>query len=119
MESILTDVNFLFIGAFSSTVKINSYTFKITSIAKNAFKGNGKLEKVTIGANVTKIGASAFSDCKKLKKITIKSKKLQSVGKNALKNIYKKAVISVPKAKKKAYKKLLNGKGQKKTVIIK
>ena len=54
-----------------------------------------------------------------VKKITIKSKKLQSVGKNALKNIYKKAVISVPKEKKKAYKKLFNGKGQKKTVIIK
>lgn len=102
-----------------STVKINGYTFKITSIAKNAFKSNSKLEKVTIGANVTKIGANAFSDCKKLKKITIKSKKLQSVGKNAFKNIYKKAVINVPKEKKNAYKKLLKGKGQKKTVIIK
>ncbi len=105
--------------SIDSTVQIDGYTFKISSIAKNAFKGNSKLEKVTVGANVTKIGANAFSDCKKLKKITIKSKKLQSVGKNALKNIYKKAVISVPKEKKKAYKKLFNGKGQKKTVIIK
>ena len=102
-----------------TTVKNDRYTSKISGIAKNAFKGNSKLEKVTVGANVTKIGANAFSDCKKLKKITIKSKKLQSVGKNALKNIYKKAVISVPKEKKKAYKKLFNGKGQKKTVIIK
>ncbi len=102
-----------------STVKINGYTFKVTSVGKNAFKNNKKLTKVTIGANVTKIGANAFSGCKKLKKITVKSKKLKSVGKNALKNIHKKAVIKVPKAKKKAYKKVFKGKGQKKTVKIK
>lgn len=104
-----------------STVKINGYTFKVTSIGKNAFKNNKKLTKATIGANVTKIGANAFSGCKKLKKITVKTKKLKtkSIGKNAFKNIYKKAVISVPKSKKKAYKKVFKGKGQKKTVKIK
>lgn len=103
----------------ASTVKINGYTFQVTSIGKNAFKNNKKLTKVTVGANVTKIGANAFSGCGKLKKLTIKTKKLKSVGKNALKGIYKKAVISVPKAKKKTYKKLFKGKGQKKTVVIK
>ena len=104
-----------------STVKINGYTFKVTSIAKNAFKNNKKLTKVTIGANVTKIGANAFSGCKKLKKITVKTKKLKAkaVGRNAFKGIHKKAVIRVPKGKSKAYKKVFKGKGQSKTVKIK
>lgn len=105
--------------AVPSAVKINGYTFKVTSIASNAFKSNKKLTKVTIGANVSKIGKGAFRSCAKLKKITIKSKKLKSVGKDALKGIYAKATITVPKAQKKAYTKLLKGKGQKKTVKIK
>ena len=54
-----------------------------------------------------------------MKSITIKSKKLSKVGAGAFKGINKKATISVPKAKKKAYTKLLKGKGQAKTVKIK
>lgn len=71
-----------------------------------------------ISANVTTIGKKAFAGCKKLKKITIKSKKLRSVGKKAFKGISKNAVIKVPKAKKKAYTKLLKNKGQARSVII-
>ena len=48
----------------------------------------------------------------------IKSKKIKFIGKNAFKNIYKKARIKVPASKVRTYKKLLNGKGQKKTVKI-
>ncbi len=58
-------------------------------------------------------------EAKKLKQINIKSAKLRSVGKNAFKNISAKAVIKVPKEKKSVYSKLLNNKGQKKTVKIK
>lgn len=101
-----------------ATVTINGYTFKVTEISKNAFKGCTKLKKVTIGKNVKTIGASAFSGCKSLKTITIKSKVLKKVGKAAFKGIYAKAKIKVPKAKLKAYKKLLKGKGQKSTVKI-
>lgn len=36
-----------------------------------------------------------------------------------MKGIYAKAVIKVPKAKKKAYTKVFKGKGQKKTVKVK
>ncbi len=79
-----------------STVKINGYTFKVTSI-----------------------GARAFAGCSKLRQITVKTTKLKKVGKDALKGICEKAVIKVPKAKKKAYTKLLKGKGQRKTVKIK
>lgn len=103
----------------AATVTVNGEKVSVTSIKANAFKGMKKLEKVTIGANVSKIGKNAFSGDGKLKSIQIKSKKLTSVGKGALKNISAKAVIKVPKNKKKAYTSLLKGKGQKKSVKIK
>lgn len=93
------------------TVTIDGVKYNVTSIAKNAFKGNKKLSKVTIGKNVTKIGANAFNGCKKLKTVTIKSEKLKSVGKNAFKGIKSKATIKVPKKKMKAYKKMLKKRG--------
>lgn len=71
----------------TDTVKIGGKTFKVTAIGDNAFKGY-----------------------KKLKTITIESKNLKSVGKDAVKNIHKKATIKVPKDKVKAYKKLFNKK---------
>ena len=101
------------------TVKIQGKTYKVTSIAANAFKNNKKLTSVTVGANVTTIGGKAFYGCKNLKKITVKSAKLKSVGKNALKGIHKKAVVKVPKSKLSKYKKLFKSRGQKKTVRIK
>lgn len=101
------------------TVKIQGKTYKVTAIAANAFKDNKKLASVTVGANVTTIGSKAFYGCKNLKRITVKSTKLKSVGKNALKGIHKKAVIKVPKSKLAKYKKLFRNRGQKKTVKIK
>ena len=101
-------------------VTINGASYKVTSIAKNAFKGNKKLKKVTIGSNVTSVGANAFSGCKSLKTIVIKSTKLKTVGKNAVKGINKKAVIKVPAKKLKAYKKLFKSStGFKKSMKIK
>ena len=100
-------------------VTVNGVKAKVTAIDKNAFKkAKKKLTKVVISANVTTIGKKAFAGCKKLKKNTIKSKKLRSVGKKAFKGISKNAVIKVPKAKKKAYTKLLKNKGQARSVII-
>lgn len=89
-----------------ATVTVNGVSCKVTSIANNAFKGQKKLKKVTIGANVTTIGKKAFSGCKSLKKVVVKSKKLKKVGAKAFANINPKAKIKVPKNKKKAYKKL-------------
>lgn len=102
-----------------ASVTVNGVKVKVTAIGKNAFKkAKKKLTKVVIGANVTTIDKKAFAGCKKLKKITIKSKKLKSVGKKAFKGIIKNAVIKVPKAKRKAYRKLLKNKGQAQSVII-
>lgn len=94
-------------------VTIDGITYKVTSIAVNAFKGNKKITKVTIGKNILKIGKNAFSGCTKLKSITIKTTKLttKNVGKNAFKNINKKAIVKVPAKKLSAYKKLLKKKG--------
>lgn len=104
----------------ADTVKKGGYTFKVTEIGSNAFKKCKKLKSVTIGKNVTKIGANAFNGDKKLRKITIKSTKLKSVGKNAVKGIHKKAVIKVPKSKLSKYKKLFKSKtGYKKTMKLK
>ena len=96
-----------------ATVEIGGVTYKVTAIAKNAFKGNKNLKRVTIEKNVGKIGANAFSGCKKLKNITIKTTKLKTkkVGANAFKNIKSNATIKVPKKKVKAYKSMLKKKG--------
>lgn len=103
-----------------ATVKIGGKSFKITSIGKKAFKGYKKLSSVTIGKNVTKIEASAFEKCAKLKKIKISGNVLKSVGKNAIKGIYKKATIQCPKKKLAAYKKYFKSStGYKKSMKIK
>lgn len=123
-------------------VTINGYSFKVTSIYKKAFKNNKKVQNVTIKDNVKSIGTQAFYGCKNLKSVTvgkglvsigskafysckslkeikISSKKLDSVGKYALKGIHKDAKIYVPSSKVKAYKKLFKSKGQKSSVQIK
>ncbi len=104
-----------------STVKVSGKNYKVTAIAKNALKGNKKLTKLTIGANVKKIGANAFKGCSKLKNIVVKTKKLtkSKVGSNAFKGINAKATIKVPKAKVKAYKKIVKAKGAGKNVKVK
>ena len=90
-------------------VTIDGNTYNVTSIGKNAFKGNKKVTQVTIGKNVTKIGANAFANAKKLKKVVIKSTKITKIGKKAFvrKKNAKKLTFKVNKKNKKAYKKLL------------
>ncbi len=103
----------------SDSIKIGGKTFKVTEVGKSAFSSCAKATSAKIGKNVKKIGEKAFYNCKKLKKITVTATGLKSVGKNALRNIYKKAVINVPKSKLKAYKKVFKSKGQKSTVKVK
>lgn len=67
----------------ADTVKLNGYTFKVTSIEKKAFYNKKTLKTVTIGKNV------------------------KSIGKNAFKNINKKAVFKVTSSRYNAVKKLL------------
>ncbi len=102
-----------------STVKLNGKKYKVTSVAKNALKGNKKVRTLVVGKTTEKIGKSAFQNCKNLKKIIIKSKNLKKIGSNAFKGISKNAVVKVPKSKKKYYTKLLRASGLPKSVKIK
>ena len=104
-----------------SQIKIGNVTYKVTAIGGNAFKKCKNLTSITIEKNVSKIGSKAFYNCKKLKNIKIKSKKLtlKKVGKSAFKSINKKAKITVPKTKKKSYKKILVKRGLSKKAKIK
>ena len=99
-------------------VTINGVSYKVTSVADNAFKNNKKVKKVVLNKNITSIGKNAFSGCKNLKTITITSTKLtkKSIDKNAFKGISGKVVIKVPKGMKKKYKKLFRSKGLSKKV---
>lgn len=101
------------------TIEVNGVVCSVTSVANGAFKSLAKVTQVVIGKNVATIGSKAFYGDKKLKKIQIKGTSLKKVGKNALKNIAAKAVIKVPKSKKKDYEKIFKGKGQKKSVKVK
>ena len=93
----------------------------VKSIGQKAFYGCKKLAKARLGRKVKSIGVKAFYGCKKLKGITVQTKKLtkQSVGSQAFKGIHSRAVITVPKAKLGAYKKLLQTKGLGKKVKFK
>lgn len=106
-------------NAFSGCSKLSSVTIgkDVTEIGAGAFANCKALKKITIPAAVTKIGKKAFNKCKKLKTVTIKTKKLKTVGGSAFKEIAKKAVIKLPKAKKAAYKKLLKKKYDKTTKL--
>lgn len=56
-----------------TAVNINGITYKVTSIAKDAFKGNKSITNVKIGKNVSTIGKNAFYGCTKLKTVTMGS----------------------------------------------
>lgn len=94
--------------AFRGCTKLTSVTIPsyVTEIGSGAFYKCTALKKVTIGKAVKKIGSKAFYGCKNLRTLSIKGTKLKSVGRSAISNIHKKAVISVPRSKFKTYKKL-------------
>ncbi len=102
-----------------ATVTYNGISYKVTAIGSGAFKENKKLTSVTIGANVKTIEKEAFSGASKLGKVKINSKSIKKIGVNAFKGIKKKATISVPKAKKSEYKKLLKKAKLAKSVKVK
>lgn len=72
--------------------KITNDNYLIT-IGDGAFKGCTSLTSITLKGRLEKVGANAFYNCTNLKTITSTSYALKSVGKNALKNINKNAVI--------------------------
>lgn len=102
-----------------ASVKLGEQKYTISKVEKNSWYGDKKLQKVVIGKNVSEVGKVAFYGAKNLKWIQCNSGCLKKVGKQALKGISPKAVIRVPKKKKKKYMKLWKKKGQAKSVKIK
>lgn len=101
--------------AKGTTDTVDGLTYKVTgknaaTVTKGANKASVTIPaKVSIdGAsfNVTGIDKNAFKGCSKVKTLTVKSTTIKTVGAGALKALKKTAVAKVPKAKKKAYKKL-------------
>ena len=94
-----------------ATIKASGITYKVTTIAKKAFKQNKKLQSVTVSANVKKIGNNAFFKCPSLKTVNLKTVLLTSktASNKAFKGANKKLVIKVPKKVKKSYKKIFKG----------
>ncbi len=112
------------------TVSYQGKKYRVASIGKKAFYGNGKIKKITITDSVLSVKNSAFSKMKKLqsvvlgkkvqtidtkafygdkklKKITIRSNNLKTVGSKAFLGLNKKAVIQIPKKKIASYKKMI------------
>lgn len=103
-----------------ATVKIGGKNFKITAVSPNAFKNYTRLMRVKLGGNMKIIGRNAFYGCKNLKSVVITSRQITTVGKNAVKNIRKYAVIDVKNSMVKTYKKLFKSStGFKKTMKVK
>lgn len=98
-------------------VRIDGITYKVTGIAKNAFKGNGMLKKVTIGKNITSIGKNSFSGCSKLKKLTI-GKNVVSIGDNAFLNCTSLKTVTIPAKVKKIGKQAFCGCKKLKTIKV-
>ena len=82
------------------TVKVGNYSFKVTTIGKNAFKNNKKLKSIVIGNNVKSIGSNAFSKASKLSSVTFKGTKIVKVGRNEFKGTSYKMKVTVPKKMK-------------------
>lgn len=82
-----------------ATVKWEGKTYRVTKIAKAAFRGDMLLKKIILGKNVKSIGKNAFRDCKKLTTVRVKASSVK-VGKNALKGTNAVKVIGTAKVKK-------------------
>lgn len=92
------------------TVKYKEKTFKVTSVASNAFKNNKKLKKLTIGGNIKSVGKKAFYGCKNLKTVSIKGSKIKKIGANAFAKTNKNITFKVNKKTTEEYKELLKDK---------
>ncbi len=101
-----------------ATVKVGNTTYKVTSIAANALKGNKKLTKVTIGKNVTSIGKGAFQNCTALTKITVPDK-VTSIGDLAFSGCKKMTTVTLGKGVKKIGKETFKGNSKLSSITIK
>lgn len=77
-----------------AAITIDGVSYKVTSVAANAFKNNKKITKVTIGSSVATIETGAFSGCKKLTAVTI-GKNVKIIGASAFSGCSKLKTVSM------------------------
>lgn len=89
-------------GAVSipGTVTIGKVTYKVTSIARNAFKNNRKITRVKMGSNILTIGANAFYGCSRLTGVTI-GKNVTAIGNQAFYKCTRLVKVTIPAKVKK------------------
>ncbi len=99
-------------------IVIKGNTYKVTSIAGNAFKNNKTIQTLKIGGNVKTIGKSAFSGCSRLKKVTLSSG-TATIGNNAFYKCTKLTSITIPSKVSKIGSKAFYGCKKLKKITIK
>ena len=78
-----------------SSVTNNDITYRVTSIAKNAFSNCTSLILITMPYGVTSIGSGAFANCSNLTSITIPDS-VTSIGSGAFGNCIRLPSITIP-----------------------
>ena len=101
-----------------ATITVGGITYKVESVAPDAFKNCRKLTSVKISAGVQKIGKNAFSGCSKLSSVTI-GKDVTEIGDGAFANCKALKKITIPATVTKIGKKAFNKCKKLKTVTIK
>ena len=101
-----------------ATITVGGITYKVESVAPDAFKNCRKLTSVKISAGVQKIGKNAFSGCSKLSSVTI-GKDVTEIDDGAFANCKALKKITIPAAVTKIGKKAFNKCKKLKTVTIK
>lgn len=101
-----------------ATIKVEGITYRVEEIAKNAFKNNKKITKVTIGKYVKKIGASAFYNCAKLKTVKMGAS-VSTIGDKAFYKCKVMTKITIPAKVTKIGKQAFYGCKKLKTITVK
>lgn len=101
-----------------ATITVGGITYKVESVAPDAFKNCRKLTSVKISAGVQKIGKNAFSGCSRLSSVTI-GKDVTEIGDGAFANCKALKKITIPATVTKIGKKAFNKCKKLKTVTIK
>ena len=91
-----------------ATVKIGGQTYKVTSVAENAFKNNKRITKVTISKNVKTIGKSAFYGCSRLSRVTV-GRSVETIGDYAFYGNKRLKTVSLPASVKSIGKSAFRG----------
>ncbi|MCR5828870.1 MAG: leucine-rich repeat protein [Lachnospiraceae bacterium] len=101
IETVATEVE------IPKAVEVAGKVCPVTSISKNAMKGNKTVTSVEIGENIKSIGAGAFKNSKNLATIEL-TDSITKISKNAFKGIAKNAVFKIKASSQKEFDRLVD-----------